>query len=316
LLGKLVRLRFENDEDVAAEVVVNTLMDEGAVVLLGEVRSRYTEAVAKVAQQKQIPMISFAATADSITDIGKWIFRVCFVDSVQGTVLAQFAADNGFKTVAIFQEKENLYSEGLSKSFAQAFKERGGKIVGNESYRSGDSDRDFSASLSRIKQQRPEALFIPGYYYEVAHIASQARRSGLNVPLIGGDAWDSPKLIDIAGAANLEGAFFSNHYFVGDLRPENRKFVETYKARHGRAPDTIAGLGFDAASVAMDAIERANSSEDRESIRKAVAQTDLEGVSGRITLTEDYRSVRKPVVILQIRNGTFALHTTKDPPSN
>jgi len=185
----------------------------------------------------------------------------------------------------------------------------GGTIVADEGYSEGDTD--FSAQLTSIRARRPQAIFVPGYYTEVGLIARQAKSLGIEVPLLGGDGWDSPSLIEIGGAA-LEGSYFSNHYSVDDPSPAIQKFVGDYRARYGATPDALAGLGYDAAQILFDAIRRAGST-DPTAIRDALAQTkDFAGVTGVTTIDENRNAV-KPAVVLQINDGKLAYVETINP---
>jgi branched-chain amino acid transport system substrate-binding protein len=203
------------------------------------------------------------------------------------------------KNVAILRDIKNDYSVGLADFFTQNFKKMGGAIVANESYSEGDTD--FSAQLTAIKAKNPQAVMMPGYYTEVGLVVRQARKLGLNVPFVGGDGWDSPKLVEIGGEA-LEGSYYSNHFAVSDPNPMVQKFVSDYKARYSAIPDALAGLGYDSANILFDAIKRANST-DGAKIRDAIASTkDFPGVTGTITIGPDRNAV-KPAVILEVKNG-------------
>jgi branched-chain amino acid transport system substrate-binding protein len=305
LLGKTVRVIVEDDQSKPeeAQTVVTKLINKDRVVaVLGEVASSRTMAAAPVAQQNGIPMISPSSTNPKVTQIGDYIFRVCFLDPFQGYVMAKFATDTlKVKNVAILRDIKNDYSVGLADAFIENFKKMGGNIVANESYTEGDTD--FSAQLTSIKAKKPEAVFLPGYYTEVGLVVRQAKKLGLTVPFLGGDGWDSPKLVEIGGEA-LNGSYYSNHIAVSDPNPVIQKFVSEYKARYGATPDALAGLGFDAASVLFDAIKRANST-DGAKIRDAIAQTkDFAGVTGKITLDKDRNAV-KPAVVLQVKDGNL-----------
>jgi len=303
LLGKKVRVIVEDDQgkpEEAQTVVTKLINKDQVVAVLGEVASSRTMAAAPVAQQNGIPIITPSSTNPKITQIGDYVFRVCFIDPFQGLVIAKFATNTlKVKNAAILRDIKNDYSVGLADFIADNFKKMGGNIVANESYSEGDTD--FSAQLTSIKSKNPEAIFVPGYYTEVGLVARQAKKLGLNVPLIGGDGWDSPKLIEIGGDA-LNGSYYSNHFAVSDPKPAIQKFVGDYKTRYGATPDALAGLGYDAASIMFDAIKRANST-DGAKIRDAIASTkDFMGVTGTITLDKDRNAV-KPAVILQVKDG-------------
>jgi branched-chain amino acid transport system substrate-binding protein len=305
LLGKQVRVMVEDDQgkpEEAQTVVTKLITKDQVIAVLGEVASSRTMAAAPVAQQNGIPLISPSSTNPKVTQTGDYIFRVCFIDPFQGLVMAKFATNTlKVKNVAVLRDIKNDYSVGLAGVFIENFKSMGGNVVANESYSEGDTD--FSAQLTSIKARNPQAVFLPGYYTEVGLVVRQAKKLGLTVPFMGGDGWDSPRLIEIGGDA-LNGSYYSNHFSVSDPSPAIQKFVSDYKARYGETPDALAGLGFDAASILFDAIKRANST-DGAKVRDAIAQTkDFPGVTGKITLDKDRNAV-KPAVVLQVKEGTL-----------
>lgn len=313
VLGRQVRVIVEDDQgrpEEAQTVVTKLITSDKVVAIIGEVASSRTLAAAPVAQTHKIPMITPSSTNPAVTEVGDFIFRVCFIDPFQGLVMAKFAANSLHMTkVAILRDIKNDYSVGLADVFIENFTALGGTIVADESYSEGDTD--FSAQLTSLRSKGPEAIFVPGYYTEVGLIARQAKSLGIGAPLLGGDGWDSPSLIEIGGEA-LEGSYFSNHYSVDDPSPSIQKFVTDYRAKYGETPDALAGLGYDAAKLLFDAITRAGST-DPQAIRDALAATkDFQGMTGVITLDEKRNAV-KPAVVLQIKGGKLAYVETINP---
>ncbi|MEW5854672.1 MAG: ABC transporter substrate-binding protein [Myxococcota bacterium] len=313
VLGKKIKVIVYDDQGKPEEAVtaVTKLITQDKVhVVLGEVASSRSLAAAPVCQNNKVPMITPSSTNPRVTETGDFIFRVCFIDPFQGTVMAQFAADHlKVKTAAIFRDKSSDYSMGLADYFQKAFEAKGGKIVADEAYNSADTD--FKAQLTSMKGKNPEAIFVPGYYTQVALVARQARELKITVPLLGGDGWDSSKLFEIGGKA-LDGCYFSNHTSNDDPRPELQQFITRYKQQWGEAPDSLAVMGYDAALVAADAIKRAGKL-DRQAIRDALAQTkDFKGASGSITL-DAQRNANKPAVVLKIQDGKASFVTSIAP---
>jgi branched-chain amino acid transport system substrate-binding protein len=239
-----------------------------------------------------------------VTQIGDYIFRVCFTDPLQGRVLARFAQQTlKVKRVAVLTDAANTYSVGLANYFKEAFTAAGGTIVDEQKYSGGD--KDFNAQLTAIKADSPEAIFIPGYYQDVGLIALQARQLGLNVPLFGGDGWESPDLISIGGAA-VEGTYFSTHFSPEETSPMVQDFVNKFRTKYGSIPDAMAALGYDSAMLLADAFKRAGTT-DGPKVREALAATkDFPGIAGQITIDE-HRDAKKPLVILQVTGGKFKL---------
>jgi branched-chain amino acid transport system substrate-binding protein len=314
MLGKKIELLTEDDQSKAGEPanVVNKLISkDGVVAVLGEVASSRSLEAGPICQQNKIPMVSPASTNPKVTETGDYIFRVCFIDPFQGTVMANFASKTlKAKRVAVFTDVKNDYSKGLAKFFKEGFTAAGGQIVAELDFNAGD--KDFKGQLTAIKAANPDAVFVPGYYTDVALICIQAKQLGLNVPFFGGDGWESSTLIEI-GKDAVEGQYFSTHYSVDAGSEKVRSFVEAYKKRYGgKVPDAMAALGYDSAMILADAIKRAGSAEPPK-IRDALAATkDFEAVTGKITIN-DKRDAVKSAVILQVKNGAFKYLETVAP---
>jgi branched-chain amino acid transport system substrate-binding protein len=313
VLGKKIKLLVEDDQskpEEASTVVTKLINQSHVVAMLGHVASSHSLAAGPICQASKVPMISPSSTNPRVTQVGNFIFRVCFIDPFQGAVMAKFAADTlKAKKVAQLVDVRSDYSIGLQTFFRQKFKALGGEIVAEQSYSQGDSD--FRAQLTQIKAANPEAIYVPGYYTEVGTIARQARELGITVPLLGGDGWDSPKLWEIGGEA-LHGCYFSNHYSTDDPSPQVQKFINDYKGRYKQVPDALAALAYDAAKILADAIRRAGST-DGEKVRDAIAATkDFPGVTGTITINAERNAV-KPAVVLKIEKGKFHYVETVNP---
>ncbi|HVV83088.1 MAG TPA: ABC transporter substrate-binding protein [Kofleriaceae bacterium] len=314
--GRKVSVKTLDTEGKAQEAgaaVTRLITQDHVVALLGEVASTLSLAGGEVAQHYKVPMITPSSTNEAVTQIGPMISRVCFVDGFQGYVSAKFAHDDlKAAKVAIFYDQANDYSIGLAKNFRSAFTGMGGTISTEQTYKAGDSD--YASQLATIRDSNPDAIFLPGYYTDVASIIRQARKLGIDakVPFLGGDGWDSAKLEELGGDA-VEGSYYSNHYSHEDTRPEVQNFVAAYKAKYGAVPDALAALGYDAARVLFDAMDRAPSL-DGETLAKAIAETkEFKGVTGLITMDEN-RNARKQAVILQIQHGQPTFVTSIAPP--
>jgi len=304
VLGKKLRLIVEDDQgkgDEAASVVTKLITRDNVTAVIGENSSNQSLAAAPIAQAAKVPMISPSSTNPKVTQIGDYIFRVCFTDPYQGKALANFVRQNlGLTGAAVLKDNKNDYSVGLAEYFTKTFTAQGGKIVAEQSYSGGDSE--FRPQLTAIKAARPQVLFIPGFYTDVGQIAIQARDLGLTVPMVGGDGWDSPTVITIGGKS-VDGSYFSDHYFVGEDRPAVKRFVGTIRQRTGKNPDANSALGYDSVYILTNAIRRAGSL-DRKSIRDQIALTkDYQGVSGVITMGPG-RDPIKPVAMIKIDKGT------------
>jgi len=312
--GRQIQLVHEDDQGEpgkAATVVAKLINQDQVRALIGEVASSNSIAAAPNAQEAKVPMISPSSTNPKVTQIGDYIFRVCFIDPFQGEVMAKFAVNTlKAKKAAILFDSNSDYSKGLVQFFKAAFTKLGGTIVAEKAY--AQRDRDFTGQLTAIRDTAPDVIYVPGYYQEVGVIAKQRKQLGIKAPLLGGDGWDSPQLWDLGGAA-LNGSFISNHYSVDDPTPVIQDFVKRYKAKFsGIAPDAIAALGYDATMVMADAIKRAGGTECV-ALRNAIAQTaNYKGITGVITLNNERNAV-KPAVVLELKDKKFVYKETINP---
>jgi branched-chain amino acid transport system substrate-binding protein len=306
VLGKPIEFVYEDNRSTPGEsatIAKKLITRDKVVALLGEVASGRSLEAGPIAQQSKIPMISPSSTNPKVTETGDYIFRVCFTDPFQGRLLAEFAKRSlKAQKVAVFSDVSAPYSVGLAQFFREPFLANGGQIVSEQKYTGGD--KDFRAQLTVIKNTKPDAILVPGYYTDVGLIVAQARQLGITVPLFGGDGWEAPELLQIAGAA-LEGTFYSTHFSADNTDPLVQKFVAAFKAKfNGETPDAMAALGYDSAMVLADAIKRAGSTEGPK-IRDALAVTkDFPGATGATTLDEK-RDASKAAVIITVKDGKF-----------
>ncbi len=322
IAGMPVRMVVEDDQGKPEEtstVVQKILSRDRPVALLGEVASTLSLTAAPLAQNAGVPMISPSSTNPKVTEQGDFIFRVCFIDPFQGQAMAKFAYNTkNVRNVAVLTDVESDYSIGLAKFFVDTFKQLGGTIVAEVSY--SKKDTDYKAQLTKINELKPDAIFIPGYYTNVGQIASQARQLGFTGLLLGGDGWDSSKLVEIGGDA-VVGSFFTNHYSTDDPNPVVQEFIKKYEAKYQSKPDGLAALGYDSAKVLYAALgevakdpamaealgDRSGvpATEDkrkaaRAAVRDAIAKTaNFPGVTGSITI-DAQRNAQKPAVVVEV----------------
>lgn len=329
--GTKVRVLVEDDQsrpEEAATAVTKLIDQDGVIAVLGEVASSRSMAAAPSCQQSKVPMISPSSTNPKVTEIGDYIFRVCYIDPFQGMVIAKFAKSTlGLNRAAILRDNKNDYSVGLANYFAEAYKALGGTIVADEAYAEGD--QDFKAQLTVLRAKKPQFIMVPGYYTEVGLIARQARELGIDAPMLGGDGWVSDRLLEIAQDA-LNGSYFVNHYWENDTNPAIQKFVTEFRARYKSTPDGLAALGYDAAGVLVNALKRLREEDPkafdalkgprgdaqtaaRVKLRDLIASTkDFPGVTGRITL-DAARNAVKPAVFLGIKDRKYEFVAAVEP---
>ncbi len=307
---KVVAVDDQGKPEEAAVAVTKLITEDKVQVVLGEVASSLSLAAAPICQEHKIPMITPSSTNPKVTQVGNYVFRVCFIDPFQGQVMADFAMNNlKAKTAAVLRDQKSDYSMGLADFFIKRFKEKGGTIVIDQSYVAGDVD--FKSQLTTIREQKPDVIFVPGYYTEVGLIAQQTRELSIKAPLLGGDGWDSSKLYEIGGKA-LDGCYFSSHYSPESTDPKVQDFVKKYQAKYGQVPDALATLGYDATGVLVAAL-KSGKSMDPADIRDSIAATkNYAGITGFISLDPD-RDAVKPAVVLKIAGGKSSYVTTVSP---
>ncbi len=314
VLGKQIELITEDNQSKAGEsatIVKKFISRDKVVAILGEVASGRSLEAAPICQTAGIPMVSPSSTNPKVTEVGDYIFRVCFIDPFQGKLLAEFATKTlKAKKAVVLSDVSAPYSVGLASFFKEAFTASGGTILADQKYAS--KDKDFRAQLTAIKALSPEVICVPGYYTEVGLITKQARELGIMVPIFGGDGWEAPQLIDIAGAEALKNTYYSTHFSPAQDSPMARKFVEAFKAKYaGEVPDAMAALGYDTALALVEPIKNAASTEPSK-IRDALKATDFVGVTGRTKL-DAKRDATKPAVIITTENGAFKFLQTVEP---
>jgi len=333
--GLPVRAVVEDDRGLPEEAVtvVKKLISQDQVCsVVGEVASTRSIAAAPVCQEAGVPMISPSSTNPKVTQQGDYIFRMCFIDPFQGTVMAKFAALNlKLKNVAILEATDQDYSVGLAQFFTEAFTSLGGTIAGGKPQAYIANDTDFRSQLTAIKALKPQAIYVPGYYTGVGLIARQARELGITVPLLGGDGWESEKLLEIGGTA-LNGCYYSNHFAIDNPDPRLQAFLKAYRAKFGHEPDAIGGLAYDAARVLFLSMQelhdqdagafaglgssKAGTAARKDATRKLrdiiAATKDYPGVTGTITLDAN-RNASKPAVVIEVKDGKKVYNTTVNP---
>jgi branched-chain amino acid transport system substrate-binding protein len=300
--GRMLKLFTEDDlsqTDSVAPAVRKLIAEDKVLAVLGEVASSKSLEAAPICQEAGVPMISPASTNARVTKMGDYIFRACFIDPFQGTVMAKFAQECQLKRIAILTDASQDYSIGLTQSFRESFAKGGGKITTEQVYRT--SDRDFTQQLTAIRDSKPEAIFLPGYDNEVALIANQMKAMNMSIRLLGGDGWNGKSLLKAAGPA-LEGACYSAHFSSEDVAERAKAFVGDHFQRYGARPDDIAALSYDAAMLLAGALKRTGG-QGGQALRDEIAKTkDFNGVTGTISMNAQ-RDPVKSAVVLTISNS-------------
>lgn len=293
----------EKADPIEAVNAYNKLTDEGVVAILGSVTSKPTLAVAELAAQDGIPMITPTGTQINITDAGPNIFRVCFTDPYQGSTLAKFSKDKlGAKTAAIMVNTSSDYSDGIANAFIKQAEKEGIKVVAKEGY--SDGDKDFKAQLTKINSENPDILVIPEYYELSALIATQAREIGMKSTFVGPDGWDGIiGALDSSSYSVVDNSYFTNHYSTEDNNEKVQSFLKKYREKYNEEPTAFSALAYDTVYVLKNAIDKAGTT-DKVELTKAIKASDMDGVTGHLTFDENNNPI-KAVTIIKVQDGKY-----------
>jgi len=303
-----------NDPTEGANAALKLITQDKVFAISGPLTSKVSIPVSDIANSNKVPMITGTATNPKVTvHEGKrkpYVFRACFIDPFQGTVAAGFALkDLKVKTAAVLYDVGNDYSRGLAEYFRTTFTKGGGSIVAYESYQKDDVD--FSALITKVQTKKPDVIYLPDYYNKVALIARQIREKGLKSILIGGDGWDSPELLKIAGSS-IVGGYFTNHYSPDRKDPVSEAFIKRYREKHRMVPDTFAALSYDATTMLLKAIDSIPSKKQEDIVKYLANLKNHKGVTGRITFDKNGDAI-KSVVLLKVEKDGVRYMTTINP---
>ena len=291
---------IQSKQGESATAVKKLISRDKVVAVIGANASANSLEAAPICQNSQIPMMAISSTNPRVTEVGDYIFRICFIDPFQGAVLAKFAHTSlKAKRVALLTAVNSPYSVGLSAVLRQDFTARGGEIIAEQKYNEGE--KDFRAQLTALRPLKPDVIAITGFYAEAALICLQARALGIDVPFIGGDGWEAPQLIELGGKA-VEGTYYSTYFSAENDAPEVRAFVKKFSARWtNETPEAVSALGYDAVYL-IAAMTNAGTTAGPK-LRDAIAATkNFPGVTGQTTIDEK-RNSAKAAVMLTVKNG-------------
>ncbi len=303
-----------NDATEGTNAALKLITQDKVAAIIGPLTSKIAIPVSEIAEKNKIPMISNAATNPKVTVYdGKrkgYVFRSCFTDPFQGSVVANFALKE-LKTTsaAVLYDVGNDYSKGLAEFFKATLEKGKGTVVAYESYQKDDVD--FSALITKIGVKKPGAIFLPDYYNKAALIARQIREKAIKSPLLGGDGWDSPDLIKVGGSA-VVGNYFTNHYSPERKDAVADAFVAKYKQKHGAVPDALAALAYDAAMIYLQSLDKAKKATPEEVVKVMADLKNFKGVTGTISFDKNGDPV-KSAVILRVEKDGFKYVTTVNP---
>ena len=320
LLGKKIELVVADNKSEPAEAAnaMSKLVNQDkAPVVMGLFASSSAIAASNVSEAAKVPFLAVGATNPKVTldeKTGKVkpnTFRVCFIDPFQGTVGANFILNElKLQKAAVYIDNSSDYAKGLAAFFKENFIKNGGTVVAEESYL--QKDTDFKATLTKIKAAAPDILYVPGYYQEVGMIVKQGREMGIEIPMAGGDGWDSAKLPEIAGKAALNNTYFSSLYSPDDDSALNKAFVSEYEKAYKVKPDVFAALAYDSALLVAEAIKNAGDTDPVKIAQSMAKINGFQGVSGTVTFDAQHNPV-KSAVIIEHKDGAQTFRTKINP---
>ena len=309
---KLVLVDNKGDKVETATATTRLISSDKVTAILGALTSTNTAQTIAIADKKKIPVIASVATNDKLTAKRTFANRVCFTDSFQGEVVANYAKEQGYKTAVVVVDQAQVYSLGLAKAFQNAFKKNGGKIVKKIKVTSGD--KDFKAVVSQIKKLNPDFMFLPLYHPEASMIARQSKQLGLVKPMFSGDGVANQTFIDLGGDS-VEGYMFTD--FFDYANPPSKKsadFVAFHEKETGnKEMNSFTALGADTYNVLINAMNNCEDPSDSICVNNEIKKTvNFDGVSGAITINNEGNATRS-AVIKEIKNGKAGFKATVNP---
>ena len=308
---ELVEVDNKSDKTEAVNAA-QELVSEKVSVVLGSYGSGVSIAAGQIFADAKIPAIGCSCTNPQVTEGNDYYFRVCFIDPFQGTVMANYAFQNGAKSAAVITQLGDDYSSGLGSFFKDAFAKLGGDIVSEEQFQTNQTD--FKAILTNIKAANPDIIFAPSSITTAPLIIKQARELGITATIAAGDTWENSTIIENAGK-DSEGVVLST--FFDEAEPANDEassFIKGFKEYlvENKQEDIIpavSALGYDSYLAAIKAIEAAGST-DTSAIRDALQGVQIDGVTGSITFNETGDANKDIAFIKTIKDGKFQFLTT------
>ena len=300
-------LRDTQSKEGETSIAVRDLIyRQGVSALIGELDSGRCMEAAPIAERSGIPFISPAATTDRLTKLGKYIFRTCFENSQQAKAMAAFAWNSGFRRVALLIDPSKEYSSNLGQTFESEFRNLGGTVVSRQNI----SDcQDFSPQLLSIQSSEPDLLVLPLLHVEGAVVAKRIRALGLNMPILGGDGWDTPDLVTWGGDF-IEGSYFVSHYSPDSENSHPSQFSQNYQTIFGTHGSALSALTHDAILVLGEALRDTDQPEKiRENLLKI---RNLPVATGMFSFASD-RNPRKHVFVTRLEKGKFIPCATLNP---
>jgi len=313
VLGRQLELIIHDSQykpDVTAQTAKQFVEQDKVPLFIGYTDTDSVIAAGPTMQAAKIPFITVGATSPKIPkQIGDMMFLACFGDNVQAAAGAEFAFKKFGKNAYLLWDKGVEYTTLLGGYFKSRFTELGGTLLLEDSY--GDKETNFSSQIAKVKAlpTKPDFYYVAAMPYNVGPVVKQFRDAGITGPIVGGDGYDTPDLVKVAGAA-ANNVFFSTHALMDATGGTDgiKKFIAAYKTEYGHEPENaFAALGYDTVYLLADAVKRAGGT-DSAAVKAALEGTkDFKGITGAITFSADAHVPQKGVTIIDVESGKFTL---------
>ena len=292
-----VRVFIEDDgnsPEGAMNAARKLIYKDGVAAIIGPQFSINAIPVAKLAEREKILMICPLSTNPETTAGKRFVFRIPYLDTFQGKVIARFAREGlAARTAAVLYDVAGVYNRTLAEVFKKEFEDHGGKVVSFETYTT-DQNTNFAPQLGRIAGAAPDVLFLPNYQQDVLSQARQAKEAGIRSVLMGGDGWDDSSL---AVNPDFENSYLTRHWHPEAANAEARSFIGEYQEVYGRMPDDVAGLTYDAAGILFQAMKKAGKIDPESVQKKLYSLGPYRGISGTIQYTETGDPLKSAIVV-------------------
>ena len=301
---QLVEADNKSDKTEAV-TAAQKLVSEGVVGVLGSYGSGVSIAAGEIFKEAQIPAIGCSCTNPQVTEGNDYYFRVCFLDPFQGTVMANFAKEEGAQKAAVITQLGDDYSSGLGAFFKNSFTSFG-EVVAEEQFQTNQTD--FKASLTNIKNANPDVIFAPSSIATAPLIIKQARELGITCPIMAGDTWENATIIENVGEYTQD-IYLSTFFDEDGVDEAGAAFIAGFKeylTANGQSDiiPAVSALGYDAYNTLIDAIEAADSVETA-AIRDAMTTIQTTGVTGAISFDDNGDANKDMAFIKTVEDGGF-----------
>lgn len=319
--GKQVETDVQDEKGDATEAVTvyNKLVEDGVTAIVGDVTSKPTIAVAQKSVEDNMPCVTASATTADVISYGDNYFRACVTDPFQGKVMGDFAAKQGYKTVATIYDSGDDYASGVADAFKAECEAKGITVAKEAGYASGATD--FNAQLTDILSASPDAILCSNYYQDDGMIVTQARQLGYKGVFLGADGWAG--IVggeqDYASTADLEGCFYCSSFVASNPDEKVKKFIDDYKAEYNEAPTNFNALAYDAAAIVTEGLKAAEekglepgSDDYKQAVIDGIKAAKVEGVTGTISYNGT-GDPQKSTLVITFKDGEETIFDTIEP---